>query len=143
MITRRAAVHFSACVVWSAGRTQLRGAKVPMTFGTSHGMAVVAGRASSSLEIVMSKKTDPEPAQPQQAAPGTAQEGDGKTAGTEGSADSMRRAEETVDRVAERVGQYTASLGRKLLQWTSRAREEAEDIWAEAQDIRHAKKHRR
>jgi hypothetical protein len=48
----------------------------------------------------------------------------------------MERAEEIVDRVAERVSQLTSTWGRKLLRLTARVREEAEDIWAEAQSIR-------
>jgi hypothetical protein len=47
------------------------------------------------------------------------------------------RAEEIVDRVAERVSDLTSTWGRKLLRLAARAREEAEDIWAEAQSIRH------
>jgi hypothetical protein len=49
---------------------------------------------------------------------------------------STERAEEIVDRVAERVSQLTSEWGRKLLRLAARAREEAEDIWAEAQSIR-------
>jgi hypothetical protein len=50
--------------------------------------------------------------------------------------DRMRRAEEAVDRIATAVGMYTSVVGRKLLQWTARAREGFEDMWAEAQQIR-------
>jgi hypothetical protein len=49
---------------------------------------------------------------------------------------STERAEEIVDRVAERVSELTSVWGRKLLRLAARAREEAEDIWAEAQVIR-------
>jgi hypothetical protein len=48
----------------------------------------------------------------------------------------MERAEEMVDRFAERVSELTSVWGRKLLRLAARAREEAEDIWAEAQSIR-------
>jgi hypothetical protein len=48
----------------------------------------------------------------------------------------MERAEEMVDRLAERVSHFTSVWGRKLLRLAARAREEAEDIWAEAQSIR-------
>jgi hypothetical protein len=48
----------------------------------------------------------------------------------------MDRAEEMVDRIAERVAQFTSVWGRKLLKLGARAREEAEDMWAEAQNIR-------
>jgi hypothetical protein len=50
--------------------------------------------------------------------------------------EAMRRAEELVDRMGERVGQYATALGRGFLKLFARAREEAEDIWAEAQHIR-------
>jgi hypothetical protein len=48
----------------------------------------------------------------------------------------MERAEEMVDRIAERVSELTSVWGRKVLRLAARAREEAEDIWAEAQAIR-------
>jgi len=57
------------------------------------------------------------------------------TAGADGRS-STERAEEIVDRVAERVSQLTSEWGRKLLRLAARAREEAEDIWAEAHSIR-------
>jgi hypothetical protein len=47
-----------------------------------------------------------------------------------------QRAEEIVDRLAVRVGNFTSVWGRRLLRVTSRIREEAQDIWAEAQSIR-------
>jgi hypothetical protein len=53
-----------------------------------------------------------------------------------GGDETMRRAEEMIDRVAERVGEFTSYLGRKILRLGARAREEAEDMWAEAQSIR-------
>jgi hypothetical protein len=49
---------------------------------------------------------------------------------------NMERAEEMVDRLAEKVAQFTSTLGRQILRLGARAREEAEDIWAEAQDVR-------
>lgn len=52
---------------------------------------------------------------------------------------AMMRAEELVDRLGERVG-YFASLLNQRTRWAvARAREEAEDIWAEAQSIRRKK----
>ncbi len=52
---------------------------------------------------------------------------------------AMIRAEELVDRLGERVG-YFASLLNQRARWAAaRAREEAEDIWAEAQSIRRKK----
>jgi hypothetical protein len=49
---------------------------------------------------------------------------------------TMQRAEELVDRLGEQVGQYVSAFGHNILKWAARAREEAEDIWAEAQAIR-------
>jgi hypothetical protein len=49
---------------------------------------------------------------------------------------SMQRAEEMVDRLGEQVGHYVSTAGHSVLRWFARAREEAEDIWAEAQMIR-------
>jgi len=48
------------------------------------------------------------------------------------------RAEDAIDQAGERVGQFAALLGRRLQVLAARAREEAEDIWAEAQSMRHA-----
>src|SRR5215469_7146663 len=48
----------------------------------------------------------------------------------------MERAEEMADRVGERLGHFASLIGRKIVQLVARAREEAEDIWAEAQEIR-------
>jgi hypothetical protein len=53
---------------------------------------------------------------------------------------AMQRAEELVDRMAERVGHYTGVIGHKILWFMARAREEAEDIWAEAQALRQKKR---
>ena len=49
---------------------------------------------------------------------------------------AVERAEELADRIGERVGHFAAVIGRNILQLAARAREEAEDIWAEAQEIR-------
>ena len=53
----------------------------------------------------------------------------------------MDRADELVDRIAERVSTYTARWGRGVLRLFSRVREEAEDIWGEAQSIRRGDQH--
>jgi hypothetical protein len=50
------------------------------------------------------------------------------------------RAEEMVDRVAGKVAHFTAAFGRQLLRLGARVREEAEDMWAEAQSIRRGDK---
>jgi hypothetical protein len=64
-----------------------------------------------------------------------AQQHDGQE-GAQGASPTVRRAEEMVDRMAERVGHYASVLGHKVLWLAARAREEAEDIWAEAQAVR-------
>ena len=55
-------------------------------------------------------------------------------------APTMQRAEELVDRMAERIGHYSGVFGHKILWLSARAREEAEDIWAEAQAMRQQKR---
>jgi hypothetical protein len=50
--------------------------------------------------------------------------------------DAQKRAEEMVDRLGEQIGHYVSIFGHNVLKWVARAREEAEDIWAEAQAIR-------
>ncbi len=47
------------------------------------------------------------------------------------------RAEETLDQVGERLGAFAATVGHRVRKATALAREEAEDIWAEAQSLRH------
>jgi hypothetical protein len=67
---------------------------------------------------------------------------DGVSAGPAGGAETRsgtERAEEIVDHLAERLSYYTSTWGRSLLRLAARAREEAEDIWAEAQAIRRSK----
>ena len=51
----------------------------------------------------------------------------------------MRRAEAVVDRTAERVGFYAAKAWRQARRLASRAQEEAEDMWIEAQALRRGK----
>ena len=46
------------------------------------------------------------------------------------------RAEQMVERVAENVSSFTAKWGRRAWSIVSRVREEAEDMWSEAQSIR-------
>jgi hypothetical protein len=50
--------------------------------------------------------------------------------------EKMQRAEEFVDRAAIRIRWFSESMGHELQKLAARAREEAEDIWAEAQEIR-------
>jgi hypothetical protein len=53
-----------------------------------------------------------------------------------GKADRISRAEQMVDRLAERVAGATSRWGRRVLWLGTRIKEEAEDMWAEAQSIR-------
>ena len=62
----------------------------------------------------------------------------GTNDGADGSA--THRAEEMVDRLAEKVAHFTAAFGRQILRLGARVREEAEDMWAEAQSIRRGEK---
>lgn len=49
---------------------------------------------------------------------------------------AMERAEDLVDRLGQRLGHFFALTGFQAQKATARMREEAEDIWAEAQNIR-------
>lgn len=49
---------------------------------------------------------------------------------------ATERAEELVDRAARGAGYLVSLVGLRLLRGASLAREEAEDIWAEAQSLR-------
>jgi hypothetical protein len=48
----------------------------------------------------------------------------------------VARAEQLVDRFAERIAGFTSRWGRRVLWLGTRIKEEAEDMWAEAQSIR-------
>ena len=52
---------------------------------------------------------------------------------------ATERAEATVDRLGERIGVLAAIAGFQLRRLAARAREEAEDVWAEAQSVRRAR----
>ena len=54
----------------------------------------------------------------------------------QGTRPPRERAEEVVDRLGQRAGQIGSEVGQRLLRLAARAREEAEDIWAEAQSMR-------
>jgi hypothetical protein len=60
-----------------------------------------------------------------------------KSGDDEGARPTTERAEEVVDRLGQRAGQLGSEVGQRLVRLAARAREEAEDIWAEAQSIRH------
>ena len=49
---------------------------------------------------------------------------------------ATERAEEMVDRMGEQVGHFASLLGLRVRRMAALAREEAEDMWAEAQSIR-------
>ncbi len=49
------------------------------------------------------------------------------------------RAEELVDRMGESVGHLASLAGWRILRAAAFVREEAEDVWAEAQSVRHAR----
>ncbi len=52
---------------------------------------------------------------------------------------AMKRAEVVVERAAERVGFYAVKAWRQARRLAARAREEAEDMWVDAQSLRHGK----
>ena len=49
---------------------------------------------------------------------------------------TMEKSEEMVDRMTQQLNLYTARAGLQIQKAVARMREEAEDIWAEAQHIR-------
>ncbi len=53
---------------------------------------------------------------------------------------AMARAEDLVDSLAQRLGHYASLAGYQIQKATARAQEEVEDMWAEAQHIRHEKR---
>lgn len=53
-----------------------------------------------------------------------------------GEQSATARAEEVFDDAGQRVGQFALVAGQYLRQFAARAREEAEDIWVEAQNVR-------
>ena len=52
-----------------------------------------------------------------------------------------RKAEEMVDYMAQRLGSFTNTVKLNFQRTTARVREDTEDIWAEAQNIRHYRNH--
>ena len=53
--------------------------------------------------------------------------------------EATARAEELVDRMGESVGHLASLAGWRILRAAAFVREEAEDVWAEAQSVRHAR----
>jgi hypothetical protein len=84
------------------------------------------------------------PARPQAAAPGGAdgspQQPDEQHAEPGDDRSGLDRAEALVDQFAARASSLLMVWGRKLLRFTSRARESAQDFWADVQDFRHGRK---
>jgi hypothetical protein len=52
---------------------------------------------------------------------------------------ATERAEELADRMGQRIGYVTTLVGLRIRKTAARAREEAEDMWAEVQSIRASK----
>ncbi len=52
---------------------------------------------------------------------------------------AMERAEKLVDRVGQRAETFASLAGFRVRRLAARALEEVEDVWAEAQSIRHRK----
>jgi hypothetical protein len=50
---------------------------------------------------------------------------------------ATERAEELVDRMGRTIAHVASLAALRMRKVTARAREEAEDVWAEAQSIRH------
>ena len=50
---------------------------------------------------------------------------------------AMERAEESLDRAGEKIGLFAATFSRQIRRSVALAREEAEDVLAEAQSLRH------
>ncbi|QBD75002.1 hypothetical protein EPA93_02930 [Ktedonosporobacter rubrisoli] len=65
-----------------------------------------------------------------------------RTSMQESGQQTREKAEEIVDRVGQRISLYTALAGWQLQRTLARVREEAEDLWAEAQHIRQQKGNR-
>jgi|SRR5579884_3243988 len=60
----------------------------------------------------------------------------GETVGRD-TAEATARAEVMLDQTGQRLGHWLSDAGHRLRIFGARAREEAEDIWAEAQSVRH------
>ena len=56
---------------------------------------------------------------------------------------ATERAEQVVDRIAQGIGRFAALAGLRILKIAALTREEAEDMWAEAQSIRRERSHKR
>jgi hypothetical protein len=92
-------------------------------------IGLLAGRASQRVKGAVSsirqenhRKEQPKPVQKEE-------QGEAVT----------KRAEEVVDRMGQRIRHFSSLIGQRILEVTARVREGAEDMWAEAQNIRHTR----
>lgn len=92
---------------------------------TSHALGRIAAMARAGMSGQPSLGTSQVPH------PGTSAD----ASGTSGPS-ATQRAEELLDGAAERVSQLAPLVGPSIQRFIALAREEAEDIWAEAQEVR-------
>lgn len=111
------------------------------TNGTSSSLSPLIGRAGSLLGSLGAKLKDARANLTE--APATATEApfcdDDPKAVVQAEAQTRpatERAEETLDQIGERLGAFAALVGHRLRKAAALAREEAEDILAEAQSLR-------
>ena len=88
-------------------------------------------RATSSLHEEADQMDHP------QMAPGIKSPMTAEAQMQEASQPATEKAEEMVDRAGQSISHYTALIGLQIQRAAARVREEAEDMWAEAQNIRH------
>jgi len=85
----------------------------------------------------MPDRRSPEVMDDERTSPNGARNGaEGQDLGGQPVSPALQRAEKLVDHMGERIAHYAAFLGTKIKEFAARLREEAEDIWAEAQSIR-------
>ena len=72
--------------------------------------------------------------------PGSADTSPQEPAAEQDDRSGLDRAEKVVDHLAGRLSSLMGVWGRKFLRFTARARESAQDFWADVQDFRHGKK---
>jgi hypothetical protein len=79
-------------------------------------------------------------ADPSESAPADDATEPGKAESTGKADPTVERAEQLVDEVGERLGYFASIAGQRLRKFAARAREEGEDMWAEAQHMRNGSK---
>ncbi len=87
-------------------------------------------RATTSLREQADRLDQPEPT------PEAQSNGPAVTRTEEARRQATAKAEEMVDRMGQRISQYTDLAGLQIMRAVARAREEAEDMWVEAQNKR-------